>query len=168
MIVAVDAPSGLDVSTGEAEGAAVAADVTTTLALPKPGHFISPGRELSGTVAVIPIGISVEVIEKFGIKTNLITEEIVSALLPTPKPDGHKGNYGKVYILAGSPGLTGAAALAGMAAARSGSGLVTVGVPQSLNPILEVKLTEVMTAPLPENRKKSTLAVRSLAKYGRI
>jgi hydroxyethylthiazole kinase-like uncharacterized protein yjeF len=88
MVIAVDAPSGLDVSTGQVDGAAVSADITTTLALPKPGHFISPGRELSGTVAVIPIGIPVEVIDKSGIKTNLITGEIVSALLPTPKPDG--------------------------------------------------------------------------------
>ncbi len=161
-VVAVDVASGLDVSTGQAEGAAVIADVTTTLALPKLGHFISPGRELSGTVAVIPIGIPNDVVDKFDINTNLITGETVSFLLPTPKADGHKGDFGKVYILAGSPGLTGAAALSGMAAARCGSGLVTVGCPSSLNPILEAKLTEVMTAPLPENRKKSVLALRGI------
>jgi NAD(P)H-hydrate epimerase len=162
MVVAVDAASGLDVSTGQAEGAAVLADFTTTLALPKPGHFVSPGRELSGVVTVIPIGIPDEVVADFDIKTNLITGEMVSFILPTPKADGHKGDYGKVYILAGSPGLTGAAALSGMAAARSGSGLVTIGCPASLNPILEAKLTEVMTAPLPENRKKLVLALRGL------
>jgi NAD(P)H-hydrate epimerase len=162
LVVAVDAASGLDVSTGQADGAVVIADITTTLALPKPGHFVSPGRELSGTVAVIPIGIPNEVVEHFDIKTNLITGETVSFLLPTPKADGHKGDYGKVYILAGSPGLTGAAALSGMAAARCGAGLVTVGCPASLNPILESKLTEVMTAPLPELRKKSVLALRGL------
>jgi len=161
-VVAVDAPSGLDVSTGQAEGVAVIADVTTTLALPKPGHFVSPGRELSGTVAVIPIGIPDHVVDHFDIKSNLITGELVSFLLPTPKPDGHKGDYGKVFILAASPGLTGAAAMAGLAAARSGSGLVTVGVPASLNPILETKLTEVMTAPLPEIKKKSALAIRGM------
>ena len=162
LVVAVDAPSGLDVSTGQAEGAAVVADATATLALPKCGLFVSPGRELSGAVAVIPIGIPDEVIANFNIKNYLITGQMVSFILPTPKADGHKGDYGKVYILAGSPGLTGAAALSGQAAARSGSGLVTIGCPASLNPILEIKVTEVMTAPLPENRKKSVLALRGL------
>ena len=160
-VVAIDAPSGLDVSTGLAEGAAVVADVTATLALPKPGLFVSPGRELAGAVVVIPIGIPDEVVDSFGFKANLLTGELVADLLPTPAPDGHKGDFGKVFILAGSPGLTGAACLAGNAAARSGAGLVTVGLPASLNPILEVKLTEVMTCPLPEVKKRGALALRA-------
>lgn len=160
-VVAIDAPSGLDVSTGMAEGAAVVADVTATLALPKPGLFISPGRELAGVVVIIPIGIPDEVVDSFAFKTNLLTDELVADLLPTPTPDGHKGDFGKVFILAGSPGLTGAACLAGKAAARSGAGLVTVGLPASLNPILEVKLTEVMTCPLPEIKKRGVLALRA-------
>jgi hydroxyethylthiazole kinase-like uncharacterized protein yjeF len=106
LVVAVDAASGLDVSTGQTDGVAVIADTTTTLALPKPGQFVSPGRELSGTVAVIPIGIPGDVIAQFDLRSNLITGETVSFLLPTPRADGHKGDYGKVYILAGSPGLT--------------------------------------------------------------
>ena len=162
LVIAIDAPSGLDVSTGQVEGTAVVADLTTTLALPKFGHFVTPGRELSGHVTVIPIGIPNAVVDKFDIKTNLITGAIVASLLPTPKPDGHKGDYGKVFILAASPGLTGAAAMSGLAAARSGAGLVTVGVPASLNAILEVKLTEAMTAPLPDVGKKSVLALRGL------
>ncbi len=161
-VVAVDAPSGLDVSTGAAEGAVVMADITTTLALPKPGQFVSPGRELCGNVVVIPIGIPAEVVDHFDLKSNLIMSELVSSLLPIPKSDGHKGNFGKVFVLAGSPGLTGAATMSGLAAARSGAGLVTVGVPASLNHILEVKLTEVMTVPLPEDKRKSVLAVRGI------
>jgi hydroxyethylthiazole kinase-like uncharacterized protein yjeF len=167
-VIAVDAPSGLDVSTGKAKGAVVMADITTTLALPKPGQFVSPGRELCGNVVVIPIGIPVEVVDYFDLKCNLITGDLVSMLLPTPKPDGHKGDFGKVFVLAGSPGLTGAAAMSGLAAARSGSGLVTVGVPASLNHILETKLTEVMTVPLPENRKKSVLAVRGIGEIRKL
>ncbi|MCP4569426.1 MAG: NAD(P)H-hydrate dehydratase [FCB group bacterium] len=161
VVVAVDAPSGLDVSTGQYEGEVVHADYTASLALPKPGQFVSPGRELCGTVTVIPIGIPDEVVSSFDIKTNLITGELVSFLLPTPTPDGHKGDFGKVFVLAGSPGLTGAAALAGNAAARTGSGLVTVGVPSSLNSILESKLTEVMTVPLPDLKKRSALSLRA-------
>jgi len=71
-------------------------------------------------------------------------------LLPKRKPDTHKGDYGHVFVIAGSAGMTGAAALASTGALLSGSGLVTLGIPKSLNPIMEVKLTEVMTKPLPE------------------
>ncbi len=73
------------------------------------------------------------------------------------KSNTHKGSYGRVLVLAGSPGLTGAAYLCSKAALRSGSGIVTLGVPESLNPIMESKLTCVMTHPLPET-KASTLS----------
>ena len=160
LIMAVDCPSGLDVSTGQVEGVAVVADFTATLALPKPGLFVSPGRELSGAVSVLPIGIPDKALDSFEIDTNLITGEMVAEVLPIPEADGHKGDFGKVLILAGSPGLTGAATLAGLAAARSGSGLVTVGLPRSLNQIMEAKLTEIMTASLPEVKKRSVLSLR--------
>ncbi len=160
VVISIDAPSGLDVSTGQSAGAVVQADYTISLALPKPGLFISPGRELAGAVAVVPIGIPDEAVASFDLTADLITGETVSFLLPQPIPDGHKGDFGKVLIIAGSPGLTGAAALSGLASARSGAGLVTVGTPASLNPILESKLTEVMTTPLPEVKKRSVLALR--------
>ena len=73
------------------------------------------------------------------------------------KSNSHKGSYGRVLVLAGSPGLTGAAYLCSKAALRCGSGIVTLGVPESLNPIMESKLTCVMTHPLPET-KASTLS----------
>ncbi|MFH0838910.1 MAG: NAD(P)H-hydrate dehydratase [Candidatus Omnitrophota bacterium] len=73
----------------------------------------------------------------------------------------HKGDFGHVFVLAGSPGFTGAAYLAGEAAITSGSGLVTVGVPKSLHVILASKFVEVMTKPLPET-KKGTLSFRAL------
>ncbi|MEE9443606.1 MAG: NAD(P)H-hydrate dehydratase [candidate division Zixibacteria bacterium] len=167
-VVAVDAPSGLDVSTGQAESEAVMAEVTTTLALPKPGLFVSPGREFAGAITVIPIGIPNEVVESFDYKTNLITGEMVSMTLPTPKPNGHKGDFGKVFIIAGSPGMTGAAVLAGNAAARSGSGMVTVGVPSGLNHIIESKLTEVMSYPLPELKKRQVLGLRARGEIKRL
>ncbi|MEK6765688.1 MAG: NAD(P)H-hydrate dehydratase [Planctomycetota bacterium] len=73
------------------------------------------------------------------------------------KSDTHKGSYGRVLVLAGSPGMTGAAYLCSKAALRSGSGIVTLGIPESLNPVMETKLTCVMTYPLPET-KASTLS----------
>lgn len=80
--------------------------------------------------------------------------------IPARKNDSHKGDYGKVFVVAGSVGMTGAASLAALGAMRSGSGLVTCGVPESLNSIMEIKLTEIMTLPLPET-KKQTLSLKA-------
>ncbi|HOL22483.1 MAG TPA: NAD(P)H-hydrate dehydratase [bacterium] len=71
------------------------------------------------------------------------------------RKDTHKGDYGHLFILGGSPGLTGAVCLAGMAAIRSGCGLVTIGIPEGLNDIIEIKLTEVMSLPLPQTEKRT-------------
>ena len=76
-------------------------------------------------------------------------------LLPKRKADSHKGDYGHVFVLAGSAGFTGAAALCSQAALLSGSGLVTLGIAKSLYPIMARKLTEVMTMPLPETRAQA-------------
>ena len=83
--------------------------------------------------------------------------------LVTRKKNTHKGNYGRVLILAGSPGMTGAAYLCSKAALRSGSGIVTLGIPESLNPVMETKLTCVMTYPLPETGEH-TLAYKGREK----
>jgi NAD(P)H-hydrate epimerase len=89
--------------------------------------------------------------------------------IPLRREDAHKGDFGKVFVVAGSPGMTGAAYLSSMGALRAGSGLVINGIPKSLNPIMEVKLTEVMTLPLAETRncglgKKAEKAILDLAK----
>ncbi len=80
---------------------------------------------------------------------------IPKGLLPPRQPDTHKGDVGHVFVLAGSVGLTGAATLCSMGALRAGAGLVTLGIPESLNDLMEVKLTEVMTKPLPETKARS-------------
>lgn len=76
-------------------------------------------------------------------------------VLPKRIPASHKGDYGHILVLAGSAGLTGAAALCCVGALRSGCGLVTLGIPKSLNLAMEAKLTEVMTYPLPETAELS-------------
>lgn len=79
----------------------------------------------------------------------------VKKFLPCRKKDAHKYDFGHLLILAGSVGMTGAATLTAQAAMRIGTGLVTLGIPESLNDILEIKLTEVMTLPLPETNQRS-------------
>lgn len=74
-----------------------------------------------------------------------------SKILKKRNKNTHKGDYGHLFIIGGSVGLTGAVCLAGMSSLRSGCGMVTVGIPESLNEIVEVKLTEVMSLPLSES-----------------
>jgi NAD(P)H-hydrate epimerase len=82
----------------------------------------------------------------------MFARKIFSKLLPSRKLDSHKGNYGHILVLAGSAGLTGAAFLCSQGALLCGSGLVTLGIPEGLNSIMEVKLTEVMTKPLAQTK----------------
>lgn len=146
--VSVDLPSGLDANTGQPLGSAVLADITVTYALPKLGISIYPGVEYAGEIYVADI-----TTPKFledDIPYELLLSESVDYILPPRYEDTHKGTYGHLFIIAGSPGKSGAAALSALGAQRTGTGLVTVGVPKSLNPIMEQKTTEAMTEPLPE------------------
>ncbi len=149
-ILAVDIPSGVTGNTGQVEDQAITASATVTFGLLKPGVLLSPGRDFSGSVSIADIGIPPGIVTSQSINLFQVEESDVRGVLPRLSPSAHKGDAGFVTILAGSPGLSGAATLAAEAAMRSGAGLVTVGVPKSLNSILEVKLTEAMTEPLPE------------------
>ena len=160
-VLAVDVPSGLNASTGVREGECVIASWTCTMALPKRGFYLHPGREAAGIVHVIDIGIPEDVITAIQPMRSVLTEEEASHLLPKRDPGGHKGTFGRIAVIAGSVGYTGAAALTSLAALRSGAGLVTLGIPGSLNDILEAKLTEVITRPLMETAERS-LSVAAL------
>ncbi|AZR71976.1 bifunctional ADP-dependent (S)-NAD(P)H-hydrate dehydratase/NAD(P)H-hydrate epimerase [Anoxybacter fermentans] len=149
-VMAVDIPSGLDSVRGVPLGVAVEADFTVTFGLPKLGLLLYPGKYYTGDLVVQDIGIPDRVVKEAGIYRFLMDDELCRKMLPLRSEEGHKGTFGRVLVLAGSVGMTGAAALTGEAALRSGAGLVTLGIPKSLNPIMEVKLTEVMTYPLPE------------------
>jgi hydroxyethylthiazole kinase-like uncharacterized protein yjeF len=162
LVVAVDLPSGLNADNGACEGAAVQADYTFTLALPKYGLFLSPGREACGDVEVVPIGIPDDVVDQFNLKIDLATEEWVGSVLPPRKPDGHKGDFGRVLTVAGSIGMTGAAAMAALSSLRAGCGLAKLACPKSTQPVLATKLTEVMTRPIPDVRNKGVFALRGL------
>lgn len=160
-ILAIDTPSGLDSDSGKVAGPCIRATYTATLALPKIGQYFYPGRGRCGQIKVIDIGMPSEAVAGEQILANLISSGKVKRSIPDRQPTAHKGDCGKLFIVAGSVGLTGAATLAAESAIKSGAGLVTVGVPKSLNDILEVKLTEAMTKPLPEIKNRRCLALRA-------
>jgi NAD(P)H-hydrate epimerase len=147
-IVAVDVPSGVDASTGEVAEPAVRADLTVTFHAAKPGLWITPGKEHAGEVRVADIGIpdGAPVTPAIG----LVHEDV---LLEVPRrlASGTKFSSGHVLVCGGSTGLTGAPVMAADAAMRAGAGYVTACVPASLNEVFEVKLTEVMTRPVPDD-----------------
>jgi len=149
-ILSVDLPSGLDADTGHRLGVCVQADRTVTIGLPKRGLLMHPGAELVGKLEVVDIGFPEQVVNAQDIQVNWTSAAQASQWMPPRPAFSHKGSYGRVLVVAGSTGMTGAAALASEAALRAGAGLVTLATPKHLNPILEGLLPEVMTLPLPE------------------
>jgi NAD(P)H-hydrate epimerase len=151
-VTAVDNPSGIDMDSGAVQGTAVRADLTVTFGLPKRGHYLYPGRAYCGSLAVVDIGFPAEAIAAESIALEGVDFDTARALLPDRPGDAHKGDFGRVLVLAGSVGYSGAAALSALAALRAGAGLVTLGIPAGLNGLMEGKVTEVITRPLPETR----------------
>ncbi len=150
-VVAIDIPSGLSADTGWIPGPAVDADLTVTFGLPKVAHYTFPAAELVGDLRVVDIGIPPHFVEKAGILTH-VPEELDVFLLFPPRPlNVHKGRYGHLLGVTGSPGKTGAGIMTARAALRVGTGLVTMGVPLALNCIYESSLLEAMTLPLPDD-----------------
>ena len=152
-IVSIDVPSGLNTDTGQPLGETVKANLTITVGLNKIGLVVEPGATLAGQVRVVDIGFPSAVIEQQKIST--YKTHLTDLLFPTRSANSHKGKFGRVFVLAGSAGMTGAATLTSSAVLKSGAGLVTVGIPQSLNNIISVKLTEAMTLPLPDTETGS-------------
>ena len=154
-ILSVDLPSGLDADTGHPLGTCVQADRTVTIGLPKRGLLVHPGAEFAGKLEVVDIGFPEQVVDAQNIKVHWTTAAEASEWMPQRPAASHKGTYGRVLVIAGATGMTGAAALASKAALRAGAGLVTLATPKHLNPILEGLLPEVMTLPLPETEAGS-------------
>ncbi len=144
-IVSVDIASGVDASTGEIAGQAVEAALTVTFYARKVGHVVAPGRFHRGELEIADIGLS-------GGETacKLATLELLSEL-PRRKGSDTKFSAGSVLVVGGSPGLSGAVCLAGEAAFRADAGYVTVVVPRSLLPPVELRLLEAVKRPAPED-----------------
>ena len=160
--MAVDIPSGVEADTGRVHGAVIQAVLTVTFGLVKVGQLFYPGRSHCGALHLANIGFPEPILRDAVAEALLLSAEGMESLVPRRRGDEHKGSCGMVAVVAGSVGMTGAAALTADAALRSGAGRVHLGVPASLNDILEVKLSEVMTRPLPEVRKRRCLSLRAL------
>lgn len=169
LTVAVDIPSGLSADTGQPLGVAVEADTTVTFACPKLGLATHPGAEFAGEVHVVDIGIPPSLAERVGVRCHLLEEADVTALLPIRRLGGHKGTYGHVLAVAGSPGKSGAAVLCARAAARVGAGLVTVATTADALPAVAAQSLETMCASYAPSAEaldpaEATTAVLALAR----
>jgi ADP-dependent NAD(P)H-hydrate dehydratase / NAD(P)H-hydrate epimerase len=149
-VLAVDIPSGLNADTGQPCGTCIRAAATATFGFAKIGHVVYPGAEYCGPVDVIDIGIPPTMAQPAGVRQQLILGTSIQTILGHRAADTHKGGTGHVLVIAGSKGKTGAAGISATSALRAGAGLVTLGVPESLSPILESLFVETMTVPLPD------------------
>jgi len=140
-IVAVDGPSGIDFTTGAAEGEVVQAAVTVTFAAPKRGLLLFPGRAHAGRIVCADIGIDAPGTEA---GARLVTPAWAAAHLPLVPPNAHKGEMGRVVIVAGRAGMAGASVLAGMGALRAGAGMAVLVAPDANRAIIQTAIPEAL------------------------
>jgi len=150
-IVAIDLPTGLSADTSEVGGEAIEASMTITLGAPKLPLILPPADTYSGDLVIADIGIPFPILDDVeGPYIEILTRERMRELVPARAADSHKGDFGRVLVIAGSVGRTGAAHLAAVGALRSGAGLVTVATPRSCLPIVAAMAPEYMTEGLEE------------------
>lgn len=147
--VAVDIPSGLFGSSAEPPGPHLRADLTVTFAAPKVAHVFPPAADAAGELVVTDLGFPRRLVDEAAGDLHLLVGEELCGLLPPRARDSHKGDYGHLLLVAGSPGRAGAAVLAARAAVRAGAGLVTVAVPETILLIVHLGSIESMVLPLP-------------------
>jgi NAD(P)H-hydrate epimerase len=160
-VISIDIPSGINGLTGAASETCIRADKTVTFALPKTGLAIHPGCEYAGELVVAEIGIPQKAVDKVSINRHLIDPGIAAGLIPGRRQQSNKGDYGKILIVSGSKGMTGAGALAARSALRVGAGLVYLGVPASLAQVYDLLVMESVTLPL-EDEGTGALSLKAL------
>ena len=159
-VVAADIASGVETDTGRALGCAVRADKTVAFTFKKVGQAVGDGVLLSGDVTVWDIGIPKDLQSGAVCAAQTVERDFAKAALPPRKADGHKGTFGKLLIVGGSVGFTGAPYLTAAASVRSGCGLVYLGVPQAIWAVEASKCVSAMPFPLAD--KNGLLSYRSL------
>ncbi len=151
-VLAVDVPSGVETNTGQVPGTAMRAEATVTMGLPKPCLELFPAAEFAGEWAVADIGFPAEVVAGWPAAAEITELEQAAEWVPVRRPTAHKMEVGAALVIAGSFGMTGAAAMAVSAAYRTGAGLVRLALPASLVTALNATLAEVVFRPMPETR----------------
>jgi hydroxyethylthiazole kinase-like uncharacterized protein yjeF len=162
-VVAVDLPTGLNADTGEVDPGTIPVDLTITLACPKQGFFFFPGREYIGQLAVGDIGLPPEMESELA--TEMLTGEMVKAMLPARPLNSNKGTFGKVMLFCGSPPYPGSAYLGGNAAMRIGGGLITLAVTRQMLPVYASSFHEATFVLLPDEEAGSFELVSTLMQH---
>ncbi len=161
-VISVDVPSGVDAETGLASNGAVKADTLIVLGTVKEGLLFYPARSYFDNMVICPISIPEAVYDELTGYKAVYTDKEIKKLIHCRKPASHKGDYGRLGIIAGSEGMTGAACLAADSALKSGAGLIYVAVPESLGEVFEKKLTEQIKIKVPETKNKAISASKEL------
>jgi NAD(P)H-hydrate epimerase len=158
-VVSIDLPSGVSASTHELIGDTIEASLTVTLCAPKIPLVMPPAEAHCGDLVIADIGIPDDVIEELdGPRVRILTRENMRELVQPRSAESHKGDFGRVVLVAGSMGKTGAAHLSALGALKSGAGLVTVATPRSALPIIAAMAPEYMTEALLEAKDGSVAA----------
>lgn len=149
-VISVDIPSGLEADTGKVPNICVKAKVTVTFGLPKVGLTLERGPEVIGRLEVADISIPRSLLEDKKLKKHLVDSDMIRQWLPKRKLDTHKGDFGRVLVVAGSKTMPGAALLTAKTCLKAGAGLVTLAVPSQVHSMVSAKVPEVMVHPLPD------------------
>jgi len=152
-VLSVDIPSGIHGNDGQFSKTCIIADATATMCLPKRGNYLYPGRELCGDLYIIDIGVPYRLIND-GFPKVIEFDDIYHLMPPRP-PDGNKGTFGNVLIIAGARGFSGAAAMAAISALKVGAGLVRLAAPKSILNALAAKHLEIVKVPLSETKDQT-------------
>ncbi len=142
--VAIDIPSGMDSDTGEELGKAIKADITCTVEVMKKGFMSTKAIELTGDIKIVNIDIPEHIKKQNSERTYILSKDKYKRMIPIRKKTGHKGNYGKILIVAGSKKYCGAAFITTEACVRTGSGLVTLLTHKDVSSALKCRFTEAM------------------------
>ena len=151
-VYAVDIPSGINADTGAIMGTAVQADVTVTFGYAKTGQLLYPGRSHCGRLYVRDIGFAPEALARAGYDTFYYECGDLSRI-PDRPPYSNKGTFGRVLIVAGSEGMSGAAYFSALAAYRTGAGLVKILTVEANREILQAQLPEAMIKTYPADER---------------
>lgn len=151
LVLSIDIPSGVS-ERGKVEDMAVKASLTVTMGFIKDSLILFPGKRYVGQLFIADIGIPNFLLAQEGDKF-LIEEADIKRIFPQRIPEGNKGTFGKVLVIAGSLGFSGAASLTALAALRIGSGLIRLASLKEIMPALEAKLTEVVKIALPQEEE---------------